>query len=144
MFHATSELGERTMFQEAARWIGMYRRGLEPPVNFPSTLRFPLTITEGKKKSHLRKKKKTFIESLKAEFGLKQVLNISTRGANHLPWLGNAAAAAAAVFSHPSLISRWLCRRLWCFDQSQFNFCKIYMALNKTNLKTTIFQSLKF
>lgn len=37
---------------------------------------------------------------LKAEFKLNQVLNISTCGANRLPWMGNAAAA----FSHRSLI----------------------------------------
>lgn len=34
--------GRKNDDEEAARWIGMYRRGWEPPVNFP------LTITEGK------------------------------------------------------------------------------------------------
>lgn len=56
-----------------------------------------------KKKISSQEKEKTFIESLKAEFGLKQVLNISTRGANHLPWLGNAAAASCVFTSFVDL-----------------------------------------
>lgn len=43
-------------------------------------------------------------------------------------------------------LSRWLCRRLWCFDPSQFNVCKkfIYGTKQKGNLKITIFHVERF
>lgn len=99
--------------------------------SFHTSLRFPSTQKGKKIKSHLRTKEETFLESLKAEFGPKQVLNISTCGANRLPRMGNAAAA----FSHRSVI--FLVGFAGVCDASirlNLTFAKISMALNKTEI----------
>lgn len=129
----TSELGERTMFEEAVRWIGMDRRGLEPPVNFPSTQIWDfLQHRRGKNKISSQDKRKDIprkFERIWTE--AEQVLNISTCGANRLPRMGNAAA----VSSRRSVIFligfAGVCDASICLN---LTFAKIYMALNKTEI----------
>lgn len=111
VFRATSELGERPMLEEAAR-------GSECTEEDRSHLRIFLPHkSEISFDNHGRKRHQ-------AKHGLSVELIVCPG------W--EMLLLRFHIRPHRS---RWLCRRLWCFDLSKFvNFCKIYMALNKTQI----------